>query len=609
MSLHPEKLFVQYPNFRSSTYKYDPCVVDKSTLQCEDCRIQIISDRFLGPEFMSKVMKGTYNYPYVLIADTAGCNMRCWFCYSWHFWSNKLAEEQRCRPVFISAERLADEFYCKIKLMSDRDNMLNVLEKKSFLTSKELGQSRQHIRNNFPLIRIRVSGGEPVFASRETFRPFESDKPVGYSLGISYWLTFFEHFNKRVAELKDNNTIHMVPETEWSFESPWLSCLTERPGRMNVRFDTNGIAFADPILSRQLVDGIYDLHKQGRLDNIHIMIDYSLKGATPTEFEWSQNKALPVDPSINRHEFELNEHPQIPGLLNLRKEINKHTRNDPKFNDCLSLSIEKGIEHGRNTNFFVNYEGSMDWDSLAERLDIKFSPVSNEIDIASAWRWEAQIKRYMKQHSHARVLASSNGESCDSDAVGIDRTIRFIWENRKQPGFKVEIMPSEKIEKPKSSLPKERGKQAISTQTRTARPSTTKAEGYIFSGSPSNWQAALRANIWGLEGKHQAVWERIEAGNPVFFYATSLVSGLIGWGTVQRTFVGTEPYWPDELRDNQVKYPYRIEFIPGKLVEQESWKTGAVKISHLGPIYFSGINPITSPKLINTLNGLVAELP
>ncbi len=126
-----QKLFVQYPNFRSSTYKYNPCVINKSTMKCPDCRVQIISDRFLGHEYMLKVMKGSYNYPYVLIADTAGCNMRCWFCYSWHFWSNKIAEEQKCRPTFVSAGRLADEFYCKFTYMSDRQKMLSALYEKN----------------------------------------------------------------------------------------------------------------------------------------------------------------------------------------------------------------------------------------------------------------------------------------------------------------------------------------------------------------------------------------------------------------------------------------------------------------------------------------------
>ena len=65
------KLFVQYPNFRSSIYEYDPCVINKSTMKCHDCRVQIISDRFLGQEYMLNVMRGSYNYPYVLIAELA----------------------------------------------------------------------------------------------------------------------------------------------------------------------------------------------------------------------------------------------------------------------------------------------------------------------------------------------------------------------------------------------------------------------------------------------------------------------------------------------------------------------------------------------------------
>ena len=110
----PEK-FVKYPSFRSSTKKYDPCVVDENALKCFDCKVQIISDRFLGEEFMRKVMRGRFNYPYVLIADTAGCNMRCWFCYSWHFWTPSLALDQGCKPSFASVEKLADQFHCKFK--------------------------------------------------------------------------------------------------------------------------------------------------------------------------------------------------------------------------------------------------------------------------------------------------------------------------------------------------------------------------------------------------------------------------------------------------------------------------------------------------------------
>lgn len=603
-----KKLFVQYPNFRSSTYKYDPCVVDKSTTKCDDCRIQIISDRFLGQDFMLKVMRGSYNYPYVLIADTAGCNMRCWFCYSWHFWSHKTAEEQGCKPAFASAERLADEFYCKFELMSNRQNMLNTLSKKTFLSSKEGSQSLYHIKRNYPVIRIRISGGEPVFTSKETFRPLDSSKPVDYSLGVKYWLDFFEQFDRRVEKLKEKGIINLVSQDDWNFNSPWLSVMTQKPGRLNIRFDTNGIAFADPAISKQFVKGIFRLHAEGKLNNSEIMIDYSFKGATPTEFEWSQNRSLPVDPSKNNYDFKLEEHRQIPGLLNLRTEIENFTKEDPKFNDCLYLSVEKGIENGRFTKYFVNYEGAMQWDSMAKRLDIDFSSVSNEIDIASAWRWDAQIRRYMKPHSHARVLVRTGGKSCDSDIVGIDQTIKFIWDHKKEPDFKVEIMPSELIEKPKSTLKKVTVENMTDTECKPITLFTEKANAYIFSGSPSNWETALKKNIWGLRSNHRSEWWGITKGDPVFLYATSPVSGLIGYGTVIRTFEGKEPYWPDEIRKNQVKYPYRIEFTPVALLDQKSWKTKSVRINHLGPIYFRGVNPIVKEELVRKLNDLINKL-
>lgn len=102
-----KKIFVQYPSFRSSTKKYDPCVVNENALKCSDCKIQIISDHFLGEEFMRKVMRGRFNYPYVLIADTTGCNMRYWFCYSWHYWTPIIALEEGCKPCARGARMIA----------------------------------------------------------------------------------------------------------------------------------------------------------------------------------------------------------------------------------------------------------------------------------------------------------------------------------------------------------------------------------------------------------------------------------------------------------------------------------------------------------------------
>lgn len=51
-----KKAFVQYPNLRSTTEKYDPCFVhgrspEPASLNCNECRVFLMSDRFLGDQF------------------------------------------------------------------------------------------------------------------------------------------------------------------------------------------------------------------------------------------------------------------------------------------------------------------------------------------------------------------------------------------------------------------------------------------------------------------------------------------------------------------------------------------------------------------------------
>ena len=67
-----EKAFVWDPVMRSSAIKYDPCIVKKGVIQCDDCKITLIADRFLGKEFhrniLGKMGKSRSRYPYVIIA-------------------------------------------------------------------------------------------------------------------------------------------------------------------------------------------------------------------------------------------------------------------------------------------------------------------------------------------------------------------------------------------------------------------------------------------------------------------------------------------------------------------------------------------------------------
>ena len=78
--------------------------------------------------------------------------------------------------------------------------------------------------------------------------------------------------------------------------------------------------------------------------------------------------------------------------------------------------------------------------------------------------------------------------------VGINETIKFIWDHKNDSEFKVEIMPSELVEKPKPVTKRE----TIGITSARYEPDTKIAgtgKVYIFSGSPTNWQKALEKNI------------------------------------------------------------------------------------------------------------------
>jgi len=164
------KLFVQYPNLRTSTRKFDPCIMQNIRLDsCRNCKVFVTSDRFLGENRQMKLVGSLRRFPYVIIMDTAGCNLRCWFCYSHHFWT----PEKNCDPAFLSADDVIHQLRCKInKVCEAKDQM-----------------------DNKPFTSIRISGGEPIFADRHTLEPYNSVRNTDYGLGINFWLNFLERLN------------------------------------------------------------------------------------------------------------------------------------------------------------------------------------------------------------------------------------------------------------------------------------------------------------------------------------------------------------------------------------------------------------------------------
>ncbi len=79
---------------------------------------------------------------------------------------------------------------------------------------------------------------------------------------------------------------------------------------------------------------------------------------------------------------------------------------------------------------------------------------------------------------------------------------------------------------------------------------------WLVVGSPHNWRTAFeQKNIWGLKQTQRYLWESLNEKDTLFFYVTSPVSGIIGYGTVRTKFPQDQPLWPQEIEENKVIWP------------------------------------------------------
>ena len=125
-----EKQVVRFA--RSTTIKDDICYKGEnfelatSGVSCHNCRVHMLTDRFLSRHFQEEVMHDQRpypqgKYPYVIIVDTSRCNMRCRACYSWKYWE----PEQDAYPAYVGSKSLARQFGCKIEKLHDEDLICN----------------------------------------------------------------------------------------------------------------------------------------------------------------------------------------------------------------------------------------------------------------------------------------------------------------------------------------------------------------------------------------------------------------------------------------------------------------------------------------------------
>ncbi len=107
---------------------------------------------------------------------------------------------------------------------------------------------------------------------------------------------------------------------------------------------------------------------------------------------------------------------------------------------------------------------------------------------------------------------------------------------------------------------------------------------WLVVGSPHNWKTAFEhKNIWGLKRTQRHLWENINEKDTLFFYVTSPVSGIIGYGTVRTKFPQDQPLWPQEIKENRVIWPLRFEFDVERCLPPDKWQTSKIASRELFP--------------------------
>ncbi len=416
-----EKQVVRFP--RATTGKDDICyeqdkfVLVTSGVSCQDCRVHIITDRFLSKSFQQKVMKDTRDfpmgtYPYVLIIDTSLCNLRCRACYSSKYWR----PDPNSKPVSVSPEILAEQFKCKIEKLHSDD----------LVRSRRIGEKHKR-----PFSRLRISGGEPLFEDEGN--------------SVKFWLSFLKLLDEKFQILISDGRVTLKGEQEWVLmsrqdrESYFPVFLKSDNNKIRVRFDTNGWLFKNKEFAGNFIDGIYDLN----LKNIKIDLTFSLKGTNKHEVNWFVNPNSGFDISKISIDEPLEEHPQWVAIKNIVEAIKAKESQEILSKESLSvisetyfnsrgeisLTVEKGIMNNPRERLYLYNKGSLNWDKFSRKLHekgIMLSETENCIYLgqypkAIAWRYinagNYELRFKCPFHQNKPFLSYSKKENSITESI------------------------------------------------------------------------------------------------------------------------------------------------------------------------------------------------
>ncbi|MFC1968593.1 hypothetical protein ACFLVX_04320 [Chloroflexota bacterium] len=313
---------------------------------------------------------------------------------------------------------------------------------------------------------------------------------------------------------------------------------------------------------------------------------HSFKGTTYKEYMWSQRKALPAIAENNDTVINLSQHPQVQGLMNILENISKNDKDAKGFKDCVSVTIEKGIDHDPMNKLRLNYPEAFKWDLFADRLNIEFSDVINCFDLNFGWNLSAKIHRYTNRGA---VIKLTNGsETIDTLTTAISDLTNFRKVNLGKEDYMTLVYPVEQI-------PKLHKEGIASKPSSKSSIPLTSHNYWVITGSENNLKVSLEHGLWGVKSYHADLWDKVHSDDQLLFYCTSPVSGIIGYGIVIEKHVDHEALWPNEDPKKESKYPLRVKFRTAYLVDD--WKTGRIPLISTGIRFYDGLNYIEQSKI------------
>jgi len=347
----------------------------------------------MGPAFQKEILGGINKNPHILVVDSVGCQHRCWFCYA--------------RKILEAVDPVSPYSGWKVyKFMSPQDI--------AACTECKLTVKYGDIEKKRPFARFRITGGEPLFATRRTLIDSKIENPIEGAL--NFWLETLKALNNTVRKLKKSKKIEILTYDEFlkrerAVNEQISTWLTQSPGKMEIRFDTNGQLFsAINRYAENFVKSLFELHNNGELDSIRVNIDYSVKGPTPIEFEWSQSRSLPVDVTKLKEPFDINNHPQYPGIKSLNHWLHEMYAKDETFEQSLRLDIERGINFTDTTKYGTRKLGvlydsdALNWDVFANKANITFSEVNNPIQLSGQAKRSKYIEDHLKMGAEVLII-------------------------------------------------------------------------------------------------------------------------------------------------------------------------------------------------------------